>query len=155
MAIYLMNCDTYDQAIVAKNKFIERLHGLGRDTSAECQMAEDFANGLSRALWTTPLFQRRQKLYFAQDEAGLVIGLLRLEIHEDSVHIAQVAGFPGAGAGGDLVEISKAVALSLNKYKVDLSTADERLPAYYEAKGFRMVTQGAKTGEMTYHIPIV
>ncbi len=111
--------------IILKDLIKSEFPGRPFYTSAACQVAEEFANGLSKVLWNSPLFQRKQKLYFAQDEAGLVLGLLRLEIHEDSVHIAQVAGFPGAGAGGDLVEMSKAVALSLNQYKVDLGTADK------------------------------
>lgn len=152
MAIHLRNCDTYQQAIDAKNSFVQRLDALTRDTTAERQMASDFANGLSSALWNSVLFQRRNKLYFATDEADNTIGLLRLEIKEDRVHIAQVAGVPGAGAGGELVELSKAAALSLDKHKVDLSTADDRLPAYYESRGFRMVIQGATTGEMALDI---
>ena len=112
------------------------------------QMSSDFEQGVAM-FWGQPKFMRSNLFYYATDEAGEVVGLLRLRVNPDAIHIDQVTGVRGAGA--ELVDLAKAVALSLEKQKVDLCTADVTLPKYYEDKhGFHFVNPSARTGPMVF-----
>jgi hypothetical protein len=120
---------------------------LGQNYGGYVQMAKDFYNGVDSLLFAN-ISKKQQWYKMTEDEGALgekITGLLRIEIHPDSVHIAQVTA---VGGGKWLVEKAREVARSENKSKVDLSTADVTLPGYYKRLGFEMVSAGAKTGEM-------
>lgn len=144
MPLDLKMCESAAEVTTAKDGYIQTVAGNGDHE----QQASDFANGIAQ--WGK-MFVRKHLFYYATDPADkAVVGLLRLSVEADMVHIANVTGAPKRGAGSELVELAKAVSLSLGKKGVNLCTADELLPGFYMKFGFNMKTPTAKQGEMLF-----
>ncbi len=113
------------------------------------QMAIDFAQGVT-LVFGNRMLRSKQQFFKLLNDRDEVIGLLRVKIQTDSIHIDQVTAL---GGGKFLVERAKQIAINLQKDEVNLSTADEGLPSYYAHLGFEMTSKGAKTGEMHWKVP--
>jgi hypothetical protein len=136
-----VQCTSGKEVVTAYETFIAALDPP-ENFAGHFQIAKDFANCMPGFFMA---FRNKQEFWTATDN-GKVVGLLRLELQEDAVHIAQVVSLPGYGS--HLVSLSKQRAIARQKSKVNLNTADEKLPGYYRKFGFEMVTKGAMTGDM-------
>jgi len=74
-------------------------------------------------------------------DQGEVVGLMRLKDEGARMHLMNVVGVPGAGGGQALIDLAKAIAMSVSK-PLELEAADAELLDYYGKRNF-VVTAGS------------
>jgi len=86
---------------------------------------------------------RRQcgRIIAAVNAQGDVVGLMRLKDEGARMHLMNVVGVPGAGGGQALIDLAKAIAMSLSR-PLELEAADADLLEYYGNRNF-VVTTGS------------
>jgi hypothetical protein len=83
-------------------------------------------------------------VWAARNETKQAVGLMRLKDEGSHLHLLNVVGVPKAGGGAALIELAKAISLSLGK-ELRLEAADKELIAYYQKCCFDMVSGSSST----------
>jgi len=78
---------------------------------------------------------RRGRIWFVKDEHDNVTGLMRLTDEGAMFHLENLVGIPRAGGGAALLQLAKAVSMSLDK-PLKLEAADRALIKYYTDRCF-------------------
>lgn len=129
------------EVIQIVNEYLGNLQGTELEGSEQATQAGHIKNGMPA------LFNANKQAFFYARDGIKVKGVIRLEIKFDRIHIANVTS-SGGGAGGRLVEKAKLLAKEKGKPKVDLSTAEASLVAYYQKLGFQLENPSVQTGTM-------
>ena len=70
-------------------------------------------------------------IWAARNEHGRAVGLMRLKDEGEHFHLLNVVGIPKAGGGAALIDLAKAISMSLGK-PLELEAADNDLIGYYQ-----------------------
>ncbi len=82
-------------------------------------------------------------IWVAISDDGEAVGLMRLKNEGETFHLLNLVGVPKAGGGAALLDLAKAIAMSLEE-PLKLEAADEKLLKYYSDRCFDVAAGGSK-----------
>lgn len=130
-------CTNAREVREACDSFYTQLMALG-DAKAEADTSSMFNSIKGAASTYDSSLGRRTggKIWVAKNEHGQVIGLMRLKDEGAHFHLLNLVGIPRAGGGAALLELAKAISMSLEK-QLKLEAADRDLIRYYTERCFQ------------------
>jgi hypothetical protein len=135
-------CSAAREITDACNNFYEQLKALGDEKAiSDTSSMFNSIKGAAFAYDSKVGRATRGRIWLATNEHGQVVGLMRLKYEGDHFHLENLVGIPRAGGGAALLNLAKAISLSLEK-ELRLEAADHQLIAYYTQQCFHPTAGG-------------